>query len=47
MSENLDVTHFRNGDAIKRIETDEEWVRAYKNETPAYCDHPMGSTYIS
>ncbi len=45
MSENLDVTHFRNGDAIKRIETDEEWVRAYKNETPAYCDHPMGSSY--
>jgi uncharacterized protein (TIGR02145 family) len=36
-SENLDVSHFRNGDPIKEAKTQEEWDIADKNEEPAWC----------
>ncbi len=45
MASNLDVTHFRNGDEIKKAQTDDEWAEAIKNEIPAYCDHPYGAKY--
>jgi uncharacterized protein (TIGR02145 family) len=45
MASNLDVTHFRNGDRIKKAQTDSEWAEAISNETPADCDHPYGAQY--
>jgi uncharacterized protein (TIGR02145 family) len=37
MTKNLDVDHFRNGDAIPQAKTDEEWKRAGENKQPAWC----------
>lgn len=37
MSENLNVDKFRNGDPIPEAKTDEEWVKAGKNQQPAWC----------
>jgi uncharacterized protein (TIGR02145 family) len=37
MSENLNVSHFRNGDTIPEAKTDEDWVKASENEQPAWC----------
>ena len=37
MSENLNVTTFRNGDPIPEVKTDEEWVKAGKEGKPAWC----------
>jgi len=37
MAENLNVDRFRNGDAIKEITSNEEWVQAGNNGTPAWC----------
>lgn len=34
---NLNVCHFRNGDAIPEAKTPEEWANAGKNGTPAWC----------
>ncbi len=34
---NLDVTSFRNGDAIPHAKTEEEWKKAGENRQPAWC----------
>lgn len=37
MSENLNVSTFRNGDPIPEAKTNEEWDRAGANKQPAWC----------
>lgn len=37
MTKNLEVTHFRNGDSIKQVKTDKEWVECAKKQIPAWC----------
>src|SRR5688500_3606271 len=37
MAENLNVSHFRNGDAIPEVKTNEEWMLAGKEKKPAWC----------
>jgi uncharacterized protein (TIGR02145 family) len=37
MKENLNVTHFRNGDLIPQVKTQEEWIRAGEERKPAWC----------
>lgn len=37
MSENLNVSRFRNGDTIPEAKTYEEWKKADDNEQPAWC----------
>lgn len=37
MTENLNVTHFRNGDLIPEARTQEEWVKFGNEEEPAWC----------
>lgn len=37
MSQNLEVSHFRNGDPIPEITTDEEWEKAGLERKPAWC----------
>jgi uncharacterized protein (TIGR02145 family) len=37
MASNLNVTHFRNGDAIPEVKTAEEWMNAAKEGKPACC----------
>ncbi len=36
---NLNVAHFRNGDAIKEAKTEEEWINAGKTGNPAWCHY--------
>jgi uncharacterized protein (TIGR02145 family) len=49
MSENLNVSTFRNGDPIPQAKTDEEWKRAGENKQPAWCyydnDPKNGESY--
>jgi uncharacterized protein (TIGR02145 family) len=37
MSENLNVSHFRNGDSIPEVRTPEDWEKAGKEQRPAWC----------
>ena len=37
MAVNLDVATFRNGDPIPEAKTAEEWLAAYRTESPAWC----------
>jgi uncharacterized protein (TIGR02145 family) len=37
MSENLNVSHFRNGDEIPEAKSNEEWVRLGYERKPAWC----------
>ncbi len=37
MTENLNVTHFRNGDTIQEAKSTEEWVRLAREAKPAMC----------
>ena len=37
MTENLNVSTFRNGDPIPEVKTQEEWERAGENKQPAWC----------
>jgi uncharacterized protein (TIGR02145 family) len=37
MTENLNVTKFRNGSPIPEAKTKEEWFKAYKEGKPAWC----------
>lgn len=39
MSENLNVTRFRNGDDIPEVRSMEEWVQAGANGKPAFCKY--------
>jgi uncharacterized protein (TIGR02145 family) len=36
-TENLNVSKFRNGDHIPEVKTNEEWINAGKNGSPAWC----------
>jgi len=37
MSENLNVSHFKNGDEIMEAKTKEEWSKASENKKPVWC----------
>jgi uncharacterized protein (TIGR02145 family) len=37
MKQNLDVSHFRNGDPIPEVKTDEEWKKAGEEGKSAWC----------
>ena len=37
MSQNLNVSHFRNGDSIPEVANMREWQDAWRNEKPAWC----------
>jgi uncharacterized protein (TIGR02145 family) len=39
MKRNLDVSHFRNSDTIPEAKTKEEWVKAGKQNKPAWCTY--------
>jgi uncharacterized protein (TIGR02145 family) len=43
MSKNLDVSTFRNGEAIPEAKSKEEWAKAYKNKTAAFCYYDYDS----
>jgi uncharacterized protein (TIGR02145 family) len=49
MKQNLDVSHFRNGDPIPEAKTDEEWEKSGKKGKPAWCyydnDPEKGKVY--
>lgn len=49
MGENLNVSTFRNGDPIMEAKTDAEWIKAFEDESPAWCyynnDPAMGAKY--
>lgn len=49
MAENLNVDKFRNGDPIPQVITEEEWQKASREGTPAWCyynnDPSNGETY--
>ena len=34
---NLNVSRFRNGDQIKEVNSNEEWIKSYENKDPAWC----------
>ena len=36
-SKNLDVSTFRNGEAIPEAKSKEDWVKAGESKKPAYC----------
>jgi uncharacterized protein (TIGR02145 family) len=44
LSENLDVSHFRNGDPIPESETAEEWIKAGNEGKPAWCYYHRDSS---
>ena len=35
--ENLDVTHFSNGDPILEIRDNDEWLKCFEKKVPAFC----------
>ena len=43
MAENLNVSHFRNGDAIPEAKTNEEWMLAGREKKPAWCNYDNNS----
>ncbi len=49
MADNLSVTHFRNGNLIPNVKTNDEWEKAFKEQKPAWCfynfDPTMGDKY--
>jgi uncharacterized protein (TIGR02145 family) len=45
MTENLNVSHFRNGDLILEAKTNEEWKKALADHKPAYCYYNDFSGY--
>lgn len=45
MSENLNVSHFRNGDIIPEVKSAEEWVRLGSEGKPAYRTDPDNPEY--
>jgi uncharacterized protein (TIGR02145 family) len=44
MSENLNVSRFRNGDFIPEAKTEEEWIKAGENKQPAWCYYDNDTT---
>jgi uncharacterized protein (TIGR02145 family) len=47
MSENLNVSNFRNGDPIPYAATKEQWLQARSNKQPAWCYYNNDSTFSS
>jgi uncharacterized protein (TIGR02145 family) len=45
MAENLNVSHFRNGDAIPEVKTAEEWIRLGSEGKPAFRTDPNNPEY--
>ncbi len=49
LGQNLNVSHFRNGDPIPQVRTDEEWEKAGNEQRPAWCHYEnstdQGKTY--
>jgi len=45
MTENLNVTHFRNGELILEAKSNEEWEKAGKEKRPAWCYYNNDSIY--
>lgn len=49
LGQNLNVSHFRNGDPIPEVRTDEEWEKAGNEHKPAWCYYEnstaQGKTY--
>lgn len=45
MTNNLDVTTFRNGENIPQAISDEEWIMAGKNKQPAWCYYKNDAKY--
>jgi uncharacterized protein (TIGR02145 family) len=43
MAENLNVSHFRNGDEIPQAKTTEEWKKAGEEGKPAWCYYDYNS----
>ncbi len=43
MAKNLDVAHFRNGDAIPEAKTNKEWLSAIKKKQPVWCAYNSSS----
>jgi uncharacterized protein (TIGR02145 family) len=43
MAENLNVSHFRNGDSIPEARSAEEWIRLERELKPAWCVHQNAS----
>ena len=41
MSENSDITTFRNGDEIPLIHSSSDWLEASNKKLPACCDYPV------
>src|SRR5712675_951158 len=39
MAENLNVSHFKNGDEIPEAKTNEEWKKASDEHKPAWCNY--------
>ena len=37
MAENLNVSHFKNGDPIPEARTEEDWYKAAEEKQPAWC----------
>jgi len=37
MAENLNSTHFKNGDSIREVKTDAEWINASISKHPVWC----------
>lgn len=44
MSQNLNVTHFRNGDIIPEARTKKEWIEMGRQQKPAWCFYENDST---
>jgi uncharacterized protein (TIGR02145 family) len=44
-SKNLDVSIFRNGDAIPEVKSEGEWIKAGENKKPAWCYYENDSQY--
>lgn len=47
MAENLDVSHFRNGDVIPEAESTEDWIKAGSEGKPAWCYYQRDSNSVT
>ncbi len=45
MAENLNVSHFRNGDPIPEAKDNAAWVKIFKNGKPAWCNYNNDAGY--
>jgi len=44
-ADNLNTTTFNNGDQIFEAKTNEEWINAGENQTPAWCNYDNNEVY--